>query len=176
MAKTEKLYRRLTRATPSIASYNSLWLGPDHLLVLNSTGYNETYRRIQFRDIQAFFTVESERRGTWALVWGVFAGISAFVLLASLITGRAPVFSAIFTGLGFVALIWNHLLGPGCRVHVITGVQTLRLPSLVRTKKARRVLGKLAPLIEAAQRDLQVPVTSTPPVEENLPAEPPIAP
>jgi hypothetical protein len=175
MREVAKVYRRLTRATPSIASYNSLWLGPDHLLILSSTGYNETYRRIQFSNIQAIFTLESERRSSWALVWGVVSGICALVLVASLITGRTPVFSAVFTAVGLIALLWNHLLGPGCHVHVITNVQTLRLPSLVRKKRARRVLGTLAPLIEAAQRDLLPPATPVAPVEEDLSAEPPVA-
>jgi hypothetical protein len=175
MKDAAKLYRRLTRATPSIASYNSLWLGADHLLIVNSTGYHETYRRIQFSDIQAIFTLESERRSSWALVWGVVSGICALVLVASLITGRTPMFSAAFTAAGLVALLWNHLLGPGCHVHVITNVQTLRLPSLVRKKRARRALGTLAPLIEAAQRDLLPPPALVVPVEENLSAEPPVA-
>jgi hypothetical protein len=45
---------------------------------------------------------------------------------------------------------------------VLTGVQTAELPSLVRFKKARRILAQLQPLVAAAQADLVVPVPPVP--------------
>jgi hypothetical protein len=65
MAKTE--YKRLTRARSSgafavaVRSHTSLWLGADHLLFVNSTGYTETYKRFYFRDIQTFVVQNTQR-------------------------------------------------------------------------------------------------------------------
>ena len=50
--------------------------------------------------------------------------------------------------------IWNHLLGEGCRVVMVTAVQQEKVPSLSRLPKTRRVLAELKGLIEAAQADL----------------------
>ena len=176
MAKTPKLYTRLTRSAPSLASYKSLWLATDHLLVLNSTGYHEEYRRIQFRDIQGFFTVDSGRRGSWALVWAIWSGISGLVFLGSFMAGNRPFVSGVFLAIGLGALLWNYLLGPGCKVYVVTRVQTQPLPSLVRKKKAAKVLARLGPLITEAQKDLGA--SGTAPAAELAPAaaEPPQVP
>ncbi len=174
MAKIPKLYTRLTRSTPGIASYKSLWLAADHLLVLNSTGYYEEYRRIQFRDIQGFFTTASERRGSWALLWAIWTGISGLVMTSGFIMESRPVVSGVFFGIGVLALLWNYLLGPGCIVYVVTRVQTQPVPSLVRVKKARKVLARLMPLIAAAQANLvaaEAPLKSAETGE--LAAEPP---
>ena len=64
----EKEYHRLTRARPRSAfavafiSRSSLWLGRDHLLCVDSSGYTETYKRFYFRDIQAVTIVATKRR------------------------------------------------------------------------------------------------------------------
>lgn len=175
MQKAPKLYTRLTRSPPAVASYKSLWLAADHLLVLSSSGYHEEYRRIQFRDIQGFFIMASERRGSWALAWGIWTAISGLVLAGNLIMGTWPVVSGVFLAIGAVVLLWNYLLGPGCNVYVVTRVQTQPLPSLVRKKKARQVLARLAPLIAAAQADLVVvppPVVGT---SATVAAPPPVS-
>jgi hypothetical protein len=70
------------------------------------------------------------------------------------------VISAIFLAFFVAAVIWNFILGLGCRVYVVTNVQTAVLPAIVRQKKARRVLGRINAEIRAAQADL-VPVIAT---------------
>jgi hypothetical protein len=162
MAKTPKLYQRLTRNSAGLGSYSSLWLAPDHIMIVRSTGYNESYSRVQLRDIKAVFLTRTRRRIWWAIPWGVIAAWSGAVVILSLVQGQPPIVSAIFLGLALGALAWNHLLGPGCRAHVVTGVQSAELPSLVRMKRARAVLLlKLEPLIVAAQADLMMPTASS---------------
>jgi len=78
-------------------------------------------------------------------------------------------------------LIWNHLLGTGCKVVVVSAVQQAVFSSLCRLPKTRRVLDELKPLIEAAQVEhLAVPVapadagaTPVPPSFAPLPSVPP---
>lgn len=151
MAAPKSPYRKLTRMSRGIGLMTQLWLGPDHLLQVQSTGYTETYQRFYLRDIQALQVVHGDRRLYYGLT---FAGIG---LIASLIAlaaeGEWPVF-AIIWGVLLPLLLWNHLLGPGCRVVIITAVQQERIPSLSRLPKTRRVLTELKPLIEAAQSDL----------------------
>jgi hypothetical protein len=40
---------------------NTLWLGADHLLQVEHTGYTEEYKRFYFRDIQGI-TVQKDNR------------------------------------------------------------------------------------------------------------------
>jgi hypothetical protein len=169
MAKKPKLYTRLTRATTSVGSYRSLWLAADHLLVVNSTGYSEEYRRIQFQNIQGFFTVASGRKSSWFLFWGSLGLLAGIIVTINITTGQRLVASPIFLGIGVVGTVWNHLLGPSCKVYILTGVQTLLLPSLVRRRKVRKVLARIEPLIADAQREL----TASPPPVLVEAAEPP---
>ena len=164
MAAASHPYARLTRNASSIGTYASLWLGDDHLMIVTSTGYSESYARLQFRDIKGFFVTRSDRRFIWGVVWGVLTAICALVVIVQLVNRNAPVVSGIFLGLCAGVFAWNHLLGPGCMTYVVTGVQTAKLPSLVRLKQARRVLDRVRPLIEAAQADLVVAPAALPPL------------
>ncbi len=171
MAKAPKLYTRLSRNMASVGTYQSLWLGADHILIVTSTGYTESYARLQLRDIKGFFITTSERRLAWGVTWGCF---SAVFLLAVIVNSGGPDLPY-FSGGGLLffgaLLLWNHLLGPSCHAFVVTGVQTAKLPAMVREKKALRLLGRLQPLIEAAQADLVV----APSVSPVLPPMPPAA-
>src|SRR5213082_404842 len=75
----EKEYQRLTRARPRsrfavVSSGNSsLWLGKDHLLCIDTSGYTENYKRFYFRDIQALLIRKTGRRKWWGLVFAVLA-------------------------------------------------------------------------------------------------------
>ena len=168
MATSEKIYTRLARNAFGVASYDSLWLAADHLLIVKSTGYTENYSRLLLRDIQAFFVIKTERRMWWSLSWGAIALISGIVAIVIYNNDETPVGSVIVFGLGLGFLLWNEILGPSVRVMVVTGVQTVPLPSLARRKKARRVLGRLQSLIESAQADLVVAPEAAPiPVPES---------
>lgn len=156
MAKTPQLYTRLTRNAASVGSYSSLWLAADHLMIVRSTGYTESYARLQLGDLKGIFLTASDRRMWWGITWGVFAVLGGMVMIVTLAGRGTPMFSAFFFLMGAIGLVANHLLGPGCRAYVLTGVQTAELPSLVRMKKARRIVAQLQPLIAAAQAGLTV--------------------
>lgn len=153
MAKAPRSYQKLTRTQAGLGRYSSLWLATDHVLLVKSTGYKEDYQRIQFADIQAILVSPSDRRQNWAIAWGVAAAIPLLPLVISLFHYETPIVSSIFLGVALVVFLINHLLGPTCRVSVVTRVQTTRFP-LVRRRKADQVLARLQPLIEAAQADL----------------------
>lgn len=152
--KTARPYRKLTNKASSLGAFSRLWLGPDHLLQVTGTGYTESYRRYFFRDIQAISLQKTNRRAIWALVWIILA------LLSGLIVAQL---SSTWIGLGIVgtlvavALLWNHLLGQGCRGVITTAVQRDPVPSLCRMPRARKVLAQISPQIEAAQAGLPGP-------------------
>jgi hypothetical protein len=171
MARAPKPYTRLTRNASGVGVATSLWLAADHLLLLRSTGYSESYSRLQLRDIKGFFLTRSGRRFWWGLWWGLIALLSGMVLIAALVKRETPVGSVIVLALAAVMLAWNHLLGAGCQLHVVTGVQTLPLPALVRIKKTRRVLNRLQPMIAAVQAGLGA-VSPAPPELPPAPGSP----
>jgi hypothetical protein len=163
MPKAPRTYERLTRPTTSVGSYRSLWTAADHLLIVNSTGYSEDYQRIQFSDIRGFFTIPSDRRLLWHLPWTLLALISGILVANGLFSGKPPYFSGVMLGFSLILIAWNQLMGPSCRVFVVTGVQTATLPSLVRRRRARKVLARLKPLIAATQAGMVAPPPLEPP-------------
>ena len=152
-------YVRLTRARSrsdfgvAFVSRASLWLGSDHLLLVDSNGYTETYKRFRFRDIQAISIRETTRRKVWAVVWLTLAflcmipgltvgGIEALIVFASIAAGFV------------VALLINVAAGPTCICHLHTAVQSEELSPLKRLRSARRFLHRLRPFITQAQGEI----------------------
>jgi len=162
-------YKRLTRERTSqlfgVASLarTSLWLGTDHLLLIEANGYTESYKRFYFRDIQAILIRTTPTRQVWNWVLGsILAFISLCCLAGGLVTsvrdqewvsGPVIVFLASLLLLGLPLLI-NNLLGTTCACQIRTAVQTERLPSIVRLAQANKILNRIRPLIEAAQGQL----------------------
>jgi len=159
-------YRRLTRARRRQSGFialtysrSSLWLGQDHLLEIDTSGYTETYKRFYFQDIQSVSIGLTRRR----LVWNWLLGVPTAVCLAG--WGYDLLFSHSFDLAGIiigvtltllfgVPLLVNNLRGPTCVCHLRTAVQTEDLPSLSRLPQTRRVLDRLRPLIAQAQGQL----------------------
>lgn len=161
----EKEYQRLTgarsRSVIAVASMSrsSLWLGKDHLLCVDSSGYSETYKRFYFRDIQAISIMKSKR---WVL-WNWMLAIPMTLCLALLLTALSSrsywedgiiIVYAIFASLFGVLFLFNNLWGPTCVCHLRTAVQIEELPSLNRLRRAHKALARLRPLIVAVQGEL----------------------
>ena len=158
-------YKRLTRSggrsefAVAVRSRTSLWLGPDHLLCVESNGYSETYKRFYFRDIQAMLIQKTKRYLWWNIIVGSIALICCIIVLlmvASTDQWRSGDMAGAIV-LGSIAALWvlvlliNVFLGPTCKTFLRTAVQIEQLPSLSRIRKTRRVLDKIRPLIVAAQ-------------------------
>lgn len=155
----EPRYHRLTRArarTGAVISISrcSLWLGEDHLLSVDSTGYAETYRRFYFRDIQAITLTQTPWWLYWALALGVFAALFGAIAVFSGEAVLAYVFGPVAL-LFLLGLVYDLLAGPSCACELRTAVQTVRLPPLNRVRRAREVLARLHPLFSAAQGELE---------------------
>ncbi|HTI68565.1 MAG TPA: hypothetical protein VMF06_01260 [Candidatus Limnocylindria bacterium] len=137
---------------------SSLWLGPDHILYVESNGYAESYKRFYFRDIQSLTLRATKHR----LIWNcILAPISLLFYSLSFATGTGTdmelglVITMCTLGtLVLVISLINTFLGTGCVGEIRTAVQTETLPSLCRIRQARRILAQIRPLIAAAQGQL----------------------
>jgi hypothetical protein len=165
MAKTE--YQRLARARArssfavAFMSRTSLWLGSDHLLFVDSSGYTETYKRFYFRDIQAITTQQTDRGRVWSIVLGIAFIFSLFFILFTQPKGSPSGWSGgemageillgSLMGVIVLFLLINFFLSPTCKTFLRTAVQIEELPSLCRVRQTRKVLEKIRPLIATAQ-------------------------
>lgn len=154
----DEKYQRLTRARSRsvfvlVARRSSLWLGSDHLLRIDTTGYTESYKRFYFRDIQAILFRKTTRWLIWAAIFGSCAAISALILLSSQEAVVRWIFGSL-AALFFLALALDVAGGPTCVCQLRTAVQTEPLVSLKRVRRARRFLARLRPLIAQAQGHL----------------------
>jgi len=173
----EQEYQRLTRAKQRTAFAiistvrSSLWLGKDHLLRIDTTGYTENYKRFYFRDIQAIIMRKTDRGKilNLALV-AVSAIFTLFAGLASSIEARWILGS--ISALFLLPLILNVAAGATSVCHLRTAVQTEELP-LTRLRKARQALTRLRPFIAQAQGQLAPEEISA---RLRPPAEPAIGP
>ncbi|HTI97263.1 MAG TPA: hypothetical protein VL527_00060 [Dongiaceae bacterium] len=171
MLKRDPNYRRLRLSSWRLFRSVSFWLGPDHLLMVEVSGYAERYRRFFFRDIQAVLVQQSYRRFNINLILSCLLGIIVvFTLIFGGMGGTVPGDSAsagtiiFWSGVAAVlvgGLVINNLRGRTCIVHVQTAVQTQKLTNLTRWKKADRLLAELTPLVHQAQAPAAaVPVTA----------------
>jgi len=135
------------------ACRSSLWLGPDHLLSVESEGYTESYKRFYFRDIQAITMRKTGRIVVLALVSGCLSGLCGIVALAWDAIEAKWVFG-ILAGIFAVPFVLNLLYGPTCACQLRTAVQTEDLPSLGRVRRVEKILTRLRPLIAEAQGQL----------------------
>jgi len=153
----EREYKRLTRGgrhtkvafVSSVSS--SLWLGKDHLLLVESNGYSEKYKRFYFKDIQALIIRKTRVGIIRAIVLGV---IAFFFALLAIATRDEVVGLSIMGSIAFLLAVIgvsDVLFGPTASCSLRTAVQVEQLPSLNRARRAQKVLELLKPLITAAQ-------------------------
>ena len=134
----ENQYKRLTysraRGIFAVAfqSRLSLWLGLDHLLLVETNGYSETYKRFYFRDIQAIIIRETTRRNIWNAILVLPVVICFVGLIISLFPAPnvgAVIVWSIFAVLFVVPFIINNIRGATCACQLRTAVQIEELPS-----------------------------------------------
>jgi len=152
MAKT-RLYRKLPGTGRRFLSalFYQLYLGPDHLLKVDSTRITERYRRFYFSDIQGF-SVQKTRKG---MIFSIVFMMIAALFAAGAFSAREEVggMYALLGVSGFFLIfaVLNFFFGPTCRANLFTAVSNEELPSLNRLRRTRKVLARLTPLIEEAQ-------------------------
>ena len=145
-------YHRLPGTGSSAFEQVKLYQGPDHLLLVASSGYNENYKRFYFRDIQAITLRASIRGKVWNGVWIFLTFLAAVIALQ--VSGVAMVVWSMIAGTFFILLAVHFGFGPTCICQIQTAVQTRPLPSLNRLRRAQKVIARLRPIIEGAQEPI----------------------
>lgn len=162
MNNLTRTYTRLPGRRLGLAQRASLWLGPDHVLVVHETMTGESYRRFFFRDIKSIAIRTTSRRQTTTVVLAVLVAIGLLPLFA--LTSSDPgargfawmaLGSAVCGGLALV----NLLRGPTCETRFRTAVQDDVVAPLARLRTARRVVELLRPRILAAQAEIAADVS-----------------
>jgi hypothetical protein len=156
MTAKRKTYKPLPGRSQSVVSYYRIYSADDHLLSVTSYGFQEQYKRFYFRDIQAIIIERTSRRRNANLIilaLSVLCGMWWLVLMANWSRssiGYAVVLS-FFAVVCAVMALGNWILGPGCRCHIKTAVQTEQLNAIRRIGTAQKVLNRIQPLIAGAQ-------------------------
>ena len=149
MASTPNPFRRLPGSGSGVFEHMRLYLAPDHLLQVSSSGFTESYRRFYLQDIQAISLRESMHGKVWNGILGFVAFL--FAIIALQVAGPASFVWWGVTGIFVFLLAFNIVRGPTCVCQVRTAVQIRPLPSLNRVRRAGKVIAQLKPLIEATQ-------------------------
>lgn len=151
-----RTYTRLPGRRLGIAQRASLWLGPDHVLVVHETLTGESYRRFFLRDIRSITRRPTPRRRNLATALLALTLISLLPLLFLVASDPDMRALSVFAG---VSLLWIALLvvnvarGPSCETRFSTMAHDDIVAPLSRTRTARRVVAQLRPLILAAQAE-----------------------
>jgi uncharacterized integral membrane protein len=108
-----------------------MYRGTDHLLVVQSTGYTEDYKRIFYRDIRY---VEVRRTQT-QLFTGLVAALVPLLLAMLLLFNVPKVAVVLFCSPFLIWFLVNLALGPTCECYIATNVQALKIPTPRRVRK-----------------------------------------
>jgi len=135
----------------------TVWLGPDHLLYVITSGYTEEYKRFYYRDIQAIVM----RKTKMAIVWtAILSGIWLLVLGGFFFLWRmwnfedALILSLIFCSPVLLFLLLHLFRGTMCKCTIQTAVQTELLKPMSRVRAARKAIHLIKERIEQAQGPL----------------------
>ncbi len=154
MAKKQQKYKRLPGKKRGLFGYNTLWLGPDHMLAVVDRVFSEDYKRFYYRDIQA---VTIRKIENFKIVAIILAAVSSlFVLFTFFFKEPWSIFFGVMSGVCFFGLIIYLIAGPSCECYIKTAVQIEKLPSLFRLKTYEKAMNLLRPKIEEAQGTMPV--------------------
>jgi hypothetical protein len=140
--KKKGFYRRCT-----------LWMGDDHLLLVESSGYTEQYKRLHYKDIQAVIIQETTRKRDLNILFTAFAFLAATPSLIQLdVLDSLLSFLGIITSATFLlALLVNIHKGQTCLCRIQMPLANHEVPSLGRQKHVHALLDRLKPEVERFQ-------------------------
>ena len=148
-------YKRVPGLGSGAFENSRLHVGPDHLLLVGSTAWSESYRRFYFRDIQAVIIRTSVWGKIQNAVWALMLFLAAIIAIQASDVGA--VIAWIIASLFALGLVINTLRGPTCVCHIQTAVQTTKLSPLGRLRRAQKFLTQLKPTIAEVQGNVTAP-------------------
>lgn len=149
-------YRRLPGKKKAFFRKNTLWMGDDHVLAVESCYFSERYNRLYFKDFQAITIRQTNSFKTRNVVISALAGLSVPALVASAAGDHRVlvVFSGMVLLTLLVALVMNLARGATCTCRVKMPLAVHNLPSVCRLKYAERILAEIIPSVQKFQGSL----------------------
>lgn len=169
-AKKQPPYRKLPGRMPTLrvgaSGIKSLYLGDDHLLLVDKVFFVEHYKRFAYADIQALVLRQTVRGLVMSIVLAVMAaGFGVLGWSVEEPAGRYILWGiAAFFGL---LLIVNLGRGPTCRCQLETAVGPQPLLTLSRLRPARKAFALIIERITATQGEM-LPADAAQRVDETL--------
>lgn len=152
----KKSFDDYTLLAGSHGARGSLWLGKEHLLVIEGRGWvlpiSEVYRRVDYANIQALGITPTSGYVWIAIATGLGAGL--FGLFTALAWGEEPflpISLGLPAGLLLVLFVLHLLRGPTCACTLQTAVQVLKLRPLGRMRAAVPAMEQLEALCREHQ-------------------------
>jgi uncharacterized membrane protein YeaQ/YmgE (transglycosylase-associated protein family) len=140
-----------------IAMRHRLYQAADHLLLVQSTGFTDDYRRLYYRDIGHVVARRTQRQMVLGIVLGVVAAFTLGIALYAWSQGFAAAAIPVAMGGAVMVLLFvvNILRGPTCVCYITTQVQTVEVPTPQRLAKVallidflrERTAGETGPVI-----------------------------
>jgi len=149
MAAERIHYRKLPGQRRGLINGSSVWLGPDHLLLVKSQRFKEEYKRYYLRDIQAIAIARSGRFHLSSR--SLFLGALWFIAFAASLSfpGLVPL---VWTVALLLVFGWLYIsVDRSCVCRIYTAVSSDPLPSVYRTWTARKFLAAVEPRIRQVQ-------------------------
>ncbi|MBU1171785.1 MAG: hypothetical protein KKD44_19705 [Proteobacteria bacterium] len=156
MEKKDKKYKRLPGKKRKTFGSDTLWEGPDHLLLIESSGMSETYRRFYYKDIKSILIAKTkENFYKTFLVLGLFLGFTVLGLVFWIDDQNpASVFFFIFSPIFLFYFLVCLAGGPSCACWIVTAVRKEKLSPSNRLRPTLKMMARLKPCIEAVQGQL----------------------
>lgn len=163
MENGNQSYKKFPGKKRKLFGSDRLWVGHDHLLLVESTGISEEYKRFYYKDVQAINLVKTKKAYYLSLVFGILLLISAGACVFSMMDaklGPAGFFGII--AIVFAVFIIRLWLGRGItNCWMYSSVQKEKLTPVNTIKKAETFYSIVMPRIEKAQGSLSKEVLET---------------
>ena len=154
IAQPSTPYRKLPGRLRGIGYGSSVWMAPDHLLLVSTRMFREEYKRFYLRDIQAIVMAKRPRFCiSTRSVAIAFAWLFPWVFWILLPGGFGFAWWAVAAILAGAWLVFSFFFSCTCRLY--TAVSNDPLPSLYRTWTARKFLDEVKPWIDEVQGALE---------------------
>lgn len=178
MPQARSEYKRLPGSRSRLFRRDRLYLGPDHVLLVRSQSFSEEYRRFYYSDIQALVLQERPVRNR-RIADSVAIGVVLAAIVALFATDH-PVWGTLLS-LVVLAYSWFALRRQDCKAWLQTAVGTAELPSLCRSRSARKAIALIDERIRTAQtalppEELSRALETPPPLPFQTMASPPAPP
>ncbi|MGD0868890.1 MAG: hypothetical protein ABSB88_05020 [Bryobacteraceae bacterium] len=153
IAQPSTPYRKLPGRLRGMGYGASVWMAPDHLLLVNTRMFREDYKRFYLRDIQAIVMATRPRFliSTRSLAVA-FAWLFPWIFWVLLPAGFGIAWWAVAAIIVGTWLVFSFFFSCTCRLY--TAVSNDPLPSLYRTWTARKFLNEVKPWIDEVQGSL----------------------